>query len=77
MTHRPAWLFATWCGCGYSPFAPGTAGSLAAIVIAWPLSRIGFARIHFLILAFALLYPAIRAAGIVAAESGEKIRNSL
>jgi len=40
--------------------------------MAWPLSRIGFSRLHFLILAFALLYPAIRAAGIVAAESGKK-----
>ena len=68
----PAWAFATFLGCGFSPFAPGTVGSLAAIAIAWPLSRLGFGRIHFLILAFALLYPAIRAAGIVAAESGRK-----
>ena len=72
MTNKPAWLFATWFGCGSSPFAPGTVGSLAAIVIAWPLSRIGFSRLHFLILAFALLYPAIRAASLVAAESGKK-----
>ena len=72
MTNKPAWAFATWFGCGYSPFAPGTAGSLAAIVIAWPLSRIGFSRLHFLILAFALVYPAIRAATLVAAQSGKK-----
>src|ERR1700679_4233238 len=71
-TNKPAWLFATWFGCGSSPFAPGTVGSLAAILIAWPLSRIGFTRIHFLILSLALLYPAIRAATIVAAESGRK-----
>jgi phosphatidylglycerophosphatase A len=70
--HRPAWLFATWFGCGYSRTAPGTVGSLAAIVLAWLLSRIGFSRLHFLLLAFALLYPAIRAAGIVSAESGRK-----
>ncbi len=72
MRNKPAWLFATWFGCGFSPIAPGTVGSLAAILIAWPLSRIGFSRLHFLILAFALLYPAIRAAGRVAALSGRK-----
>jgi phosphatidylglycerophosphatase A len=72
MTSKPARLFATWFGCGYAPIAPGTAGSLAAIVIAWLLSRIGFTSLHFLILAFALLYPAIRAAGAVAAGSGRK-----
>jgi phosphatidylglycerophosphatase A len=72
MTNRPAWLFATWFGCGSSPFAPGTVASLAAILIAWPLSRLGFTRLHFLILALGLLYPAIRAAGTVARESGRK-----
>jgi phosphatidylglycerophosphatase A len=68
----PAWLFATWFGCGYSPSAPGTVGSLAAILIAWPLARAGFTNWHFLILALALLYPAISAASIVALESGGK-----
>jgi phosphatidylglycerophosphatase A len=72
MTNRPAWLFATWFGCGLSPFAPGTVGSLAAILIAWPLSRLGFGRLQFLILAFAPLYPAVRAAGIVAVDSARK-----
>ena len=71
-TNRAAWLLATWFGCGRSPKAPGTAGSLAAILIAWPLSRIGFNRLHFLILALALLYPAIKAATIVSVESGRK-----
>ena len=28
-------LIATWFYCGYAPVAPGTAGSLAAIAIAW------------------------------------------
>ncbi len=71
-TDTRAWLFATWFGSGYAPRAPGTVGSLAAIVIAWPLSRLGFGRLQFLILSFALLYPAIRASSIVAAESGRK-----
>jgi phosphatidylglycerophosphatase A len=68
----PAWVFSTWFGCGWSPFAPGTAGSLAAIAIAWPLARAGFTGLWFLILSFALLYPAIRAASIVAAHAGRK-----
>jgi phosphatidylglycerophosphatase A len=72
MQNKPAWMFATWFGCGYSPFAPGTVGSLAAILLAWPLSFLGFGRIHFLILALALLYPAVRAASTVATESGRK-----
>jgi len=72
MKTKASWLFATVGGCGYSPFAPGTLGSLVAILIAWPLSRIGFGRIHFLILSLALLYPAIRAASIVATESKRK-----
>jgi phosphatidylglycerophosphatase A len=72
MTNKPAWAFATFFGCGLSRIAPGTVGSLAAILIAWPLSRIGFGRLYFLVLALALLYPAIRAASIVAMDSGRK-----
>jgi phosphatidylglycerophosphatase A len=72
MTNKPAWAFGTWFGCGFSPFAPGTVGSLAAVAIAWPLSRLGFLGPHFLVLSLILLYPGIRAAGIVAAESGRK-----
>ena len=68
----PAWLFATWFGCGYSPSAPGTVGSLAAILIAWPLARVGFTNWHFLILTLVFLYPAISAASTVAMESGGK-----
>jgi phosphatidylglycerophosphatase A len=72
MQNKAAWAFATCLGCGYSRIAPGTVGSLAAILLAWPLSRIGFGGLHFLVLAFALLYPAIRAAGIVAGLSARK-----
>jgi len=72
MKHRLATQFATFFGCGLSPVAPGTVGSLGAILIAWPLSLLGFGRLHFLVLALVLLYPAIRAAGIVATSSGRK-----
>src|SRR3982751_6529547 len=48
---------ATWFGAGYSPFAPGTAGSLAALVIAIVLHEFtGFRNFHFLVMA-ALLFP--------------------
>ncbi len=30
-------LIATWFGCGLAPFAPGTAGSFAAVILAAPL----------------------------------------
>jgi phosphatidylglycerophosphatase A len=72
MRNKLAWVLATWFGCGLSPIAPGTVGSLAAILIAWPLSHIGFDRLHFLVLAFVLLYPAVRAASIVAGLSARK-----
>jgi phosphatidylglycerophosphatase A len=67
------WLFGTWFGCGYSPVGPGTAGALGALVVALPLWRYaGFGRTHFLILSLVLLYPGIRAADIIAAQSGRK-----
>jgi phosphatidylglycerophosphatase A len=68
----PAWLVATWFGCGYAPKGPGTAGSLAAVIIAWPLMRAGFGPWHFLALSLVFLYPGIRAADVVAVESGLK-----
>lgn len=38
---HPAVLIATWFGAGLSPWAPGTAGSLAALPIAWVLAWTG------------------------------------
>jgi len=50
-------MIATWFGAGYSPFAPGTAGSLAALAIAVVLHEYaGFGNWHFLVMA-ALLFP--------------------
>jgi phosphatidylglycerophosphatase A len=54
----------TWFGCGFAPIAPGTAGSAAAIGIAIVLDRyLGFAPVHFAILAALLFQPAVWAAG--------------
>ena len=48
---------ATWFGCGYSPVAPGTAGSLAALLLAAAAVRwIGFGPLDFLVVS-ALLMP--------------------
>jgi phosphatidylglycerophosphatase A len=59
-----ALLVATWFGCGHSPIAPGTAGSLAALVIGIVLHEFaGFAPWHFAVLAAVLLVPAVWAAG--------------
>ncbi len=58
---------ATWFACGYSPVAPGTAGSLAALAIGILLHEYaGFSGWHFLVLAAVLFVPATRAATITA-----------
>jgi len=66
---RRAHLISTWFGCGYAPFAPGTAGSLAALAIAIGLGRYaGFTRWHFVFLSAILFGPAVWAAGVTARE---------
>ena len=64
-------LIATWFGCGYAPLAPGTAGSLAALLIAIALhAYAGLGRGTFLLLAAILLLPGVWAADLVAKQSG-------
>jgi phosphatidylglycerophosphatase A len=64
-------LTATWFYCGYAPKGPGTAGSLAAVAIAWVLHMYaGMGPLGFGILALALTGPAIWAADVTARESG-------
>ena len=69
---RSAWLIGTFFGAGYFPKGPGTAGSLAAILIAIPLIQAGLAPWGFAGLSLLLLYPGIWAAGRVAIEAGRK-----
>jgi phosphatidylglycerophosphatase A len=58
--NRLATLPATWFGCGYFPWGPGTAGSLAGLVIAVILERyLGLGRPALLVLIAVLLWPAI------------------
>jgi phosphatidylglycerophosphatase A len=66
-----AFLIATWFGCGYAPVAPGTAGSLAALVIAIALNYAGYGRGMLLILTAILLAPGIWSAGVVAIETNK------
>jgi phosphatidylglycerophosphatase A len=66
-----AFLIATWFGCGYAPKAPGTAGSLAALVIAVALNYLGYGRGTLLLLAVLLLAPGIWSAGVVARETNK------
>ncbi len=61
--NRVAVGIATWFGCGYFPWGPGTAGSVAAIAMAVLLHvYLGCGRITFLMITLALLWPAIWAA---------------
>ncbi len=60
---RLAVLLASWFGCGYFPWGPGTAGSLAAVLIAAVLHvYLGAARGTLLLLAAILFVPAVWAA---------------
>ena len=70
---RRAMLLSTWFGCGYSPFAPGTAGSAAALAIAIPLHQFaGFPAWSFVLMAALLFYPATSAATLTAKIVGRK-----
>jgi len=70
--NRLAFLIATWFGCGYAPSAPGTAGSLAALVIAIGLHAFaGSGRVTLLVLSVLLLAPGIWSAGVVARAIGQ------
>jgi len=73
MKSSVARLIATWFGCGYSRIGPGTAGSLAALVMAWPLVHYaGWQPLWFLLPVAALTGPGIWAAGVTACESQQK-----
>lgn len=64
---------ATWFGCGYAPKGPGTAGSLAALAIAWALhSYAGVSAIGMAWLSVLLAVPGIWAANVVARDGGTK-----
>jgi phosphatidylglycerophosphatase A len=58
--NRLALVLATWFGCGYFPWGPGTIGSLAGLLIAIGMHFwLGAGRLALLIAALVLLVPAI------------------
>lgn len=68
---RLALAIATWFGCGYAPKGPGTAGSVAALAIAWLLHiYAGVSSIGLGCLGLLLAIPGTWAAGVVARSSG-------
>jgi len=69
---QPAWLFATFFGAGYFPKGPGTAGSLAAVLLAIPFVCYDLPAWLLCVASFFLLYPAIAASDIVAREASKK-----
>ena len=67
---RIAYILGTWFGCGYVPYAPGTAGTLGAIPLYLLLRPHGIYAV--LGAAFVLTVVGIWAADIVAKDSGLK-----
>jgi phosphatidylglycerophosphatase A len=66
-------LIGTWFGCGYFPWAPGTVGSAAALMLAAGLELwTGRGGGIFLLVALVWLAPAVWAAGRLEASSGRK-----
>lgn len=66
-------IIATWFYCGLVPFAPGTAGSIAAIAIAWVMNRYwGVPPLAIAGLGVLLAVPGIWAAGVTAKALGKK-----
>ncbi len=63
MKRRIAYLLATWFGCGYVPFAPGTAGTLGALPLYFAVRSAG--PLAVLALAIVLTVVGVWAAGEV------------
>ncbi len=73
MLTKFAIAIATWFGCGYFPWGPGTAGSVAALAIAYALAVLAHWRpINFALLSLAVLPIGIWSAGITARELKKK-----
>jgi phosphatidylglycerophosphatase A len=70
--NKIALALATWFGCGYCPKGPGTAGSLGALLVAWPLIQFcGWTPLWFGVLAIAAT-----PAGMWASDRTARIKNT-
>src|SRR5581483_2360611 len=74
MKRNPAaFLVATWFGCGYAPVGPGTAGSAAAVLMAWAAAHwFGFAPPWLVLWAAVVSVAGIPAATAVARALAKK-----
>ena len=63
-----AYTWATWFGTGYSPFAPGTVGSLAAIPVVWYLALCG--KLFLGIFAVVAMFSGVWVSNIVSNNLG-------
>jgi phosphatidylglycerophosphatase A len=71
--NKTAELIGTWFGCGYAPIAPGTAGSAAAVLLAFAACAYHpYAPLWLLLPTVLLTGPGIWAAGEVATSAGRK-----
>ncbi len=71
--HWAAQALGTWFGCGLSPVAPGTVGTLGALVPVVLCARwFGWGPLHWLAMAAVLTVPGIWAASRVAEAAGKK-----
>jgi phosphatidylglycerophosphatase A len=68
MKTKLALLLSTWFYTGYFPVGPGTAGSLAAVLIAIFFHHLGFPAWSFAVLAAALFFPAVWASTVTARD---------
>jgi phosphatidylglycerophosphatase A len=69
MKTRLGFVIATWFGLGFSPIAPGTLGTLAALPLYYALR--GFGSFAVLAAAVVLTLVGVWAAGIVAVHTGK------
>ena len=68
-----ALILATWFGCGYFPWGPGTAGSLAGLLIAIVVDfYLGGTRQFLFGITFMLFMPSVWAATRTAEVTGKK-----
>ena len=68
-----ATALATWFGCGFSPKAPGTVGTLGGLAVAVPLSiYAGFTQWHFVVLTALVTPIGIWAANQTIASTGNQ-----
>ena len=68
--HRVAYALATWFGCGYVPFAPGTAGTLGAVPL-YLLARV-FGAGGVLVAAIVVAAVGVWSSSVVCATTGRK-----